>query len=188
VTSALLERDEALQKAREDLATMQAVAAEWETKLASARAQLQQDRTTLEGARSWQSHAEEKAKEAEQVRADLAGKVASLAAMVEQLQQEWSACQQVGTQLQQERSALEEAQAALECERMVQQEAQGQLQWERAALEKARVTLKLRDEEVTRLNGELAQLSVSYEDQLQAGKEKDATILDLHLNGSMQVA
>jgi hypothetical protein len=70
----------------------------------------------------------------------------------------------------------------------VQQEAQGQLQWERAALEKARVTLKLRDEEVTRLNGELAQLSVSYEDQLQAGKEKDATILDLHLNGSMQVA
>jgi hypothetical protein len=56
---------------------------------------------------------------------------------------------------------------------------QGQLQWERAALEKAQVTLKLRDEEVTWLNGELAQLSVSYEDQCQAGKEKDATILDL---------
>jgi hypothetical protein len=41
------------------------------------------------------------------------------------------------------------------------------------------VTLKLRDEEVTRLNGELAQLSVSYEDQCQAGEEKDAMILDL---------
>jgi hypothetical protein len=32
---------------------------------------------------------------------------------------------------------------------------------------------------VTRLNGELAQLSVSYEDQCQAGEEKEATILDL---------
>jgi hypothetical protein len=53
VTSALLERDEALQKAREDLAAMQAVAAEWETELASPRTQLQLDRTTLEGARSW---------------------------------------------------------------------------------------------------------------------------------------
>jgi hypothetical protein len=41
------------------------------------------------------------------------------------------------------------------------------------------VTLKLRDEEVTRLNGELAQLSVSYEDQRQASVEKDAMILDL---------
>jgi chromosome segregation ATPase len=52
VTAALLERDEALQKAREDLAAMRAVAAEWETKLASTRAQLQQDRATLKGARS----------------------------------------------------------------------------------------------------------------------------------------
>jgi hypothetical protein len=41
VTSALLERDEALQKAREDLPAMQDVAVEWETALASARAQLQ---------------------------------------------------------------------------------------------------------------------------------------------------
>jgi hypothetical protein len=39
---------------------------------------------------------------------------------------------------------------------MVREEAQGQLQQERVALEKAQVTLKLRDEEVTRLNGELA--------------------------------
>jgi hypothetical protein len=33
--------------------------------------------------------------------------------------------------------------------------AQGQLQQERTALEEARATLKLRDEEVSRLNGEL---------------------------------
>jgi hypothetical protein len=62
---------------------------------------------------------------------------------------------------------------------MARGEAQGQLQRERATLEKAQATLKLRDEEVTRLNGELAQLSVSYEDQHQAGEEKYATILDL---------
>jgi hypothetical protein len=83
VTSALLERDEALQKVLEDLAAMQAVAAESETGLATARAQLQQDHATLEGARSWQSQAEEKAKVAEQLRADLADKVALLAAMEE---------------------------------------------------------------------------------------------------------
>jgi hypothetical protein len=38
VTSALLEQDEALQKAREDLAALQAVATEWEMEVASARA------------------------------------------------------------------------------------------------------------------------------------------------------
>jgi hypothetical protein len=38
VTSALLEWVEALQKAREDLAAIQAVAAEWETELTSTRA------------------------------------------------------------------------------------------------------------------------------------------------------
>jgi hypothetical protein len=38
---------------------------------------------------------------------------------------------------------------------------------------------KLQDEEVSQLNGELAQLSVSYEDQRQVGEEKDASILEL---------
>jgi hypothetical protein len=52
---------------------------------------------------------------------------------------------------------------------MAQAEAQGLLQQERVVLEKAQATLKLQDEEVTRLNGELAQLSISYEDQHQAG-------------------
>jgi chromosome segregation ATPase len=178
-TSALLKRDEALQKAHEDLTAMRAIAAEWKTELASTRAQLQQDRATLEGARSWKSQAEEKAKEAEQLRANLADSVASLAATEEQLQQEQSARQQVETRLQQERSVLEEARATLEHECMAREEAQGQLQRERAMLEEAQATLKLRDEEVTRLNGELAQLSVSYEDQLQAGKEKNASILEL---------
>jgi hypothetical protein len=49
VNAALLTRDEALQKAREDLAAMQDVAVKRETTLASAQAQLQQDRATLKG-------------------------------------------------------------------------------------------------------------------------------------------
>jgi hypothetical protein len=55
VKAALLALDEALQKAREDLVAMQVVAAERETTLASAEAQLQLNRATLEGAWSWQS-------------------------------------------------------------------------------------------------------------------------------------
>jgi hypothetical protein len=75
------------------MAKVRAAAAEFETELVSARAQLQQDCTTLEGARSWQNQAEEKAKEAEQLRVDLARKVTSLAAMEEQLRQERGARQ-----------------------------------------------------------------------------------------------
>jgi hypothetical protein len=41
VMTLLLERDEALRKAREDLAAMRTMAAEWETEVASNRAQLQ---------------------------------------------------------------------------------------------------------------------------------------------------
>jgi hypothetical protein len=55
------------------------LAAEREIEVAKARAQLQQDRATLEGARTWQSQVEEKAKEAEELRANLADKAASLA-------------------------------------------------------------------------------------------------------------
>jgi hypothetical protein len=123
VSLALLERDEVLWKAREDLAAMRTVAAEWETEVASTRAQLQQDRATLEGARSWQSQAEEKAKEVEQLRVDLADRVAALATAEGQLQQEQSARQQAEAQLQQERTALAEAQVALEHERMAREEA-----------------------------------------------------------------
>jgi hypothetical protein len=76
----------ALQKARENAAAMRTVAVEWETKVASIRAQLEQDRATLEGARSLQSQAEERAIEAEQLKTSLADKAASLASTEEQLQ------------------------------------------------------------------------------------------------------
>jgi hypothetical protein len=46
-------------------------------------------------------------------------------------------------------------------------------------LEEARATLKLQDEEISRLDRELNQLSVSHEELRQAGEEKDAAILDV---------
>jgi hypothetical protein len=69
VKAALLERDEALaaansdlQKARAALDEAQTAAAE-ETVLTAAQTQLQQDRATLEGARSWQVQSEQRAKD-----------------------------------------------------------------------------------------------------------------------------
>jgi hypothetical protein len=53
VMTVLVERDDALCRAHEDLAGVRFVAASWEAEVASARAQLQQDRAALEGARAW---------------------------------------------------------------------------------------------------------------------------------------
>jgi hypothetical protein len=74
---------------------------------------------------------------------------------------------------------LVEARAALEQERMAREEALGQLQRERVALEEARATLKTWEEEVSRLNGELVQISISHEDQRQSLKEQRASYLKL---------
>jgi hypothetical protein len=68
VMTALVERDDALRSAHEDLAGARSVAVSWEAEVASTRAQLQQDRAALERARAWQRQAEEKAKEAEGLR------------------------------------------------------------------------------------------------------------------------
>jgi DNA repair exonuclease SbcCD ATPase subunit len=125
VKTALVDRDEALHKAREDLAGARSLAAEWEAQLASVRVQLQQDRAALEGAHAWQSQAEEKAKEAEGLRTSLADKAAALATTEEQLRQEQVSRHQAEAQLQQERTALAEARAALEREHLVREEAQG---------------------------------------------------------------
>jgi chromosome segregation ATPase len=83
VRTALIDRDEALQQAREDLARARTVAAEWEAEVVSVRAQLQRDRAALEGARSWQSQAEERAKKAEELKASLADKAAAVVAAEE---------------------------------------------------------------------------------------------------------
>jgi chromosome segregation ATPase len=55
VKTTLMDRDEALHKAWEDLSGARTLAAEWEGEVASVRAQLKQDRATLEGVRAWQS-------------------------------------------------------------------------------------------------------------------------------------
>jgi DNA repair exonuclease SbcCD ATPase subunit len=154
-STALVERDDALHRAREDLAGARTIAAAWEAEVASARAQLQQDRAALEGARAEQSQAMEKAKEAEGLRTTLADKAAALAAAEEQLHQEQAARQQAEAQLQQEWAALVEARAALERECLAQEEALGRLQQKRTALEGAQATLKQWEDEASKLNGEL---------------------------------
>jgi chromosome segregation ATPase len=137
VKTALVDRDEALHKAREDLAGTRTIGAVWEAEVASARAQLQQDRAALEGVRAWQSQTEEKSKEAEGLRTTLVDKAVVLAAVEEQLRQEQAARQQAEAQLQQERAALAEARAALKQERLAREEALGRLQQECTALEGA---------------------------------------------------
>jgi hypothetical protein len=62
---------------------------------------------------------------------------------------------------------------------MACEEVLGQLQRECAALEEARATLKKQEEEVSRLNGELVQISISHEDQRQSLEEQEASYLKL---------
>jgi chromosome segregation ATPase len=162
--TALVERDDALRRAREDLAGARSVAAAWEAEVVSARAQLRQDRVALEGARAWQSQAEERAKEAEELRAILVNKAAAVVMAEEKLRRDRVACQEVEGQLQGERAAFVEPQAALERERLAREEALGQLQEERAAFEGAQAFLKKREDEASKLNGDLVQLSISHED------------------------
>jgi predicted nucleic acid-binding Zn-ribbon protein len=69
--------------------------------------------------------------------------------------------------------------STLERKRLAREEAHGQLQQECTTLEGAQATLKQRDEEVSRLNGELTQLSVSHEDLRQFLEEQEATVLGL---------
>jgi hypothetical protein len=62
---------------------------------------------------------------------------------------------------------------------LAREEALGRLQQERNALEGAQTTLKQREDEVSRLNGELVQISISHEDLRQSLKEQEATVHDL---------
>jgi hypothetical protein len=62
---------------------------------------------------------------------------------------------------------------------MAREEALGQLQRECAALEEGRATLKQREEEVSWLNGELVQISISHEDLRQSLEEQEASYLKL---------
>jgi chromosome segregation ATPase len=166
VQTTLVERDDVLRRAREDLEGARSIASTWEAEVVTTRAQLQRGRAALE--------------ETEGLKTALAEKAVALTAAEEQLRQERAARQEAEGQLQQERAALVEARAALKQERMVQEEVLGQLQRECAAFEEARATLKQREEEeVSRLNGELVQISISHEDLRQSLEEQDASYLKL---------
>jgi colicin import membrane protein len=172
VRMALIDRDEALQQAREDLERARSVAADWEREVVSVRAERRRERAELEEARSQRSQAEERAREAEQrakeaeeLRAALAAKAAAVVAPEEQLQQERAARQGGEGQLQQERAALVEARSVLE--------------WERTALAGAQASLKEREDELSKLDGELIALSISHEDQRRYLEEQSATVLNL---------
>jgi chromosome segregation ATPase len=150
VRTVLVEWDDALRRVREDLEGARSLASTWEAEVAAALTQVQQGRATLQ--------------EAEGLKVALADKATVLTTKEEQLRQERAARQEAEGQLQRERAALVEARAALEQGRLAREEALGQLQRERAALEEAQASLKKQEEEVSCLNGELVQISVSHED------------------------
>jgi hypothetical protein len=164
VRTALVERDDALRRAREDLEGARSLASTWEAEVVAARVQLQRGRVELA--------------EAEGLKTALADKAVALLAVEEHLRQDRAARRETDGHLQRERAALVEARAALEQGRMAREEALGQLQWERAVLEEAQATLK-KQEEISRLNGELVQISISREDQRQSLEEQEVSYLKL---------
>jgi hypothetical protein len=99
------------------------------------------------------------------LKAALAAKVAAVVAAEEQLRQERAARQEAEGQLQQERAALVDARTALEREH--------------AALERAQASLKEREDEVSKLDGELMALSISNADQHRTLEEQSATVVSL---------
>jgi regulator of replication initiation timing len=98
ICTALIDRDEALQQVREDLEKMRTVASNWEAEVGTVWADNRELRTWLQEAQVQQSQAEErarvaeqKAKEADELKAALDAKVAALVTAEEQLRQERAA-------------------------------------------------------------------------------------------------
>jgi regulator of replication initiation timing len=113
VCTALIDWDEALQQARSDLERMRTLASNWEAEVTTVRVDNQEVRAWLREAQAQQSQAkeraraaEQKAKEADELKAALDAKVAGLATAEDQLQQERTARQGAEGQLQQERPLL----------------------------------------------------------------------------------
>jgi hypothetical protein len=126
----------------------------------------------LRGAQAQQSQAEEraraaeqKAKEADELKATLDAKVAALATAEGQLLQERTARQGAEGQLQQERAALADARSALERER--------------TAREAAQKSLEERNVEFSKLEGELVVLSITSASQELSLKEQSDTVVGL---------
>jgi chromosome segregation ATPase len=108
VCTALIDRDEALRHSRADLEKTRTLAANWEAEVAGVRNDNLELHSLLRGAQAQQSHAEEraraleqKAKEADDLKASLDAKVAALAVAEDQLLQEHTARQGAEGRLQQ---------------------------------------------------------------------------------------
>jgi regulator of replication initiation timing len=158
IFTALIDWDEALQQVRGDLEKVRTVASDWEAEVGTVRTDNRELRSWLQEAQAQQSQAEErarvaeqKAKEAVELRATLNAKVAALVTAEEQLRQE----------------------------RAARQEAEGQLQQERTARETAQKSLEERDADVLRLDGELIALSIANVDQERSLEEQGATVVSL---------
>jgi predicted nucleic acid-binding Zn-ribbon protein len=158
VCTALIDRDEALRQARANLERARTLAADWETEVVAVRRDNLELHSLLRGARAQQSQAEEraraleqKAKEADDLKAALDAKAAALAVAENLLLQEHTARQGAEGQLQQERAALADARSALEQERV--------------AREAAQKSLEGRNAEFSKLEGELVVLSITSASQ-----------------------
>jgi chromosome segregation ATPase len=121
ICTALIDRDEALWRARSDLEKMRTLATNWEAEVAGVRGENRELRSSLEGAQAQQRQAEERAraleqraKEADDLKAALDAKAAALAASEDQLLWERTARQGAEGRLQQEQAALADARSALE--------------------------------------------------------------------------
>jgi myosin heavy subunit len=174
VRAALVDRDEALWNERADLEKTRTLAANWETEVATARAETRELRTSLEGAQAQQRQAEERArelerraKEADDLKAALDAKAAALVTAEERLLQESTARQGAEERLQQEQAALTDARAALE--------------QERAAHEVTRKSLADQDAKLSKAEGEVVVLSIESANQEMALQEQGETVKRLEL-------
>jgi chromosome segregation ATPase len=169
VCAALIDRDEALQWARADLENTRTLAANWEAEVASVRSNNRGLHSSLQEAQAQQRQAEEraraleqKAKEADDLRAALDTKVTALVATEGQLLQESTARQGTEGRLQQEQVALTDARSALERERVTREAAQ--------------MSLEDRNVEFSKVNGELMVLSITSASQELALQEQGETV------------
>jgi hypothetical protein len=151
---------------------MRTLAANWETEVVAVRNDNLELHSLLRGAQAQQSQAEEraraleqKAKEADELKAALDAKVAALAIAEDRLLQECTARQGAEGQLQQEQAALADARSALEQERV--------------AREAAQKSLEGRNAEVSKLEGELVVLSITSASQELALQEQGETLSGL---------
>jgi chromosome segregation ATPase len=108
---------------------------------------------------------EQRAKEADDLKAALDAKVAALAAADDQLLQERTACQGAEGRLQREQAALADARSALERERV--------------AREAVQMLLEGRNTEFSKLEGELMVLSITSASQELALQEQGENIKGL---------